>query len=213
MILQKAVPIFELLSVIIGFIYYKKYFNTPLKYFTFLLAITTFIECASTFHFNKMAVNNTAVHNVLNYINYIYYYYLFYCFSKKTIHRKIIFSLGIIQTIVVIINFGFLQKLGKTGVFASYTFTVGAVFLVIAIGLYIVELLKSDEILQIKRNLMFWISSGLLIYYVGVLPSLIGVRFLPSSQLVGVSYIFFSLSIIMYSCFIFGFIWSKRLSS
>ena len=214
--LQSAVIVSEIIAFILGVVYYKKYFNTNLKYFLFLLGIMLSIELFYTFItdvLDKRIENNTAVYNLLSVLEFCTYFFIYYSFSKKIRHRKIIFFIGVFYLLSVIINFSFFQKLSSTGSFHLYTYAIGALLLVVVIGLYIIEILKSDEVLHIKKSLLFWISSGLLIYYVGVLPFWIGLPFIPESELKNASYILFSLSIIMYSCFIFGFIWSKRLST
>lgn len=214
--LQSAVLIAEILAFISGILFYKKYFNTPLKYFLILLGIMTSIELYYTFVtdvLHQTIQNNTAVYNVLSVVEFSTYFYLFRCFSKKRVHKKTISFLALCYAIAVLVNFSFFQKLSSTGSFHLYTYALGALFLVIVISLYLIEILKSDEVLNIKKSLLFWISSGLMIYYVGVLPFWIGLPYIPQEELKNAGYILFSLSIIMYSCFIFGFICSKRLST
>lgn len=216
---QQTVVLFEFLALLFGLIYYKKYFKTNLKYFLFLLILTFGIELYYTISktISGKAPNNALVYNILDLIKYCYYFFLFYTFVKRIRFRKIILSIGIVYLLSVIIEFGFVINLNESNAFNSYSFSFGALLLAISIGLYIIELLKSDEVLFIKKSLLFWISSGLLIYYVGALPFFISFRFLSSEELANsgmyILYILFSLGIIMNSCFIFGFLWSKRLSS
>jgi hypothetical protein len=216
MILQKFVLLFEIIAIIFSVIFYKKYFNTPLKYFLILMMIITFNELSYTIYklyTGKPLENNTIIFNIISVIEFLYFFYLYHCFTTKKNHKKIISFLSIAYLIFTIINFSFFQKLSSTGAFGSYSFAFGASSLIIVIGLYLIELLRSDDVLYLKKNLMFWISSGLLINYVGVLPSWIGFTYLPIEELTFLPYLMFSLSIFMYSCFIFGFIWSKHLSS
>ncbi|WP_144439123.1 hypothetical protein [Lutibacter profundi] len=59
-----------------------------------------------------------------------------------------------------------------------------------------------------NKLLLFWISIGLLLFYVGILPIIIMSSFLEYRGLF--DYIILLLNIIMYGCFITGFLVSKK---
>jgi hypothetical protein len=90
-------------------------------------------------------------------------------------------------------------------------FLIAAVSIIGFIMLYFYQLLHSNEVLHVSKNLLFYISIGYLLYLVGILPMRIVRNYfyeLPNYQ-----YIFsvgFMLSIVMNICFIVGFICSEK---
>jgi hypothetical protein len=119
----------------------------------------------------------------------------------------------VVFIISVIANFVGVQKLTVTAVFHSYTFTVGAIFLIITIGLFLIEILNTEKVLYFKRYLMFWISMGLLVFYTGIIPFVISLNLLPAMLSTdSLMIIFITLNFLMYSCFTLGFILSHKYS-
>jgi hypothetical protein len=105
------------------------------------------------------------------------------------------------------------QKLTVTAVFHSYTFTIGAIFLIITIGLFLVEILNTEKVLYFKRYLMFWVSIGLLVFYTGIIPFIISLNLLPAMLSTdSLTLVFITLNFLMYSCFSLGFILSNKYS-
>lgn len=70
------------------------------------------------------------------------------------------------------------------------------------------ELLESDEVLSIKNSLFFWIALGVFLYNLGFLPAFALFKFITVFGMF--QYITFILNIIMHSCYITGFIISKK---
>jgi hypothetical protein len=88
---------------------------------------------------------------------------------------------------------------------------VGSIFLIITIIFYFIQLLKSDKIIVFHKNLLFWISIGLLLFHTGTLP--FAIKTTSYALLNGIHNLFliiWILAIIMYLIFTFGFIWSKK---
>jgi hypothetical protein len=70
------------------------------------------------------------------------------------------------------------------------------------------EVLESDEVLNIKNSLFFWIAFGEFLYNLGFLPAIALFKFITVFGMF--QYITFILNIIMHSCYITGFIISKK---
>ena len=72
---------------------------------------------------------------------------------------------------------------------------------------------KKDRILNFKKSLPFWISVGLLVYYLGSIPGTLtinAIKHLKSENLTFIMSITPFLSLIMYCIFIFGALWSQK---
>ena len=108
-----------------------------------------------------------------------------------------------------IINLFFQSFLSESQLLAYIT---GAVLLLFCIVLYYIEILSTSKVLIIDRDLLFWVSVGLLLFYVGYIPiKLTRIYFEYQDNL------FFSLRIIhrlliviLNACFIIGFLWTKK---
>jgi hypothetical protein len=86
--------------------------------------------------------------------------------------------------------------------------------LIVTIGLFLVEILNTEKVLYFKRYLMFWISVGLFVFYTGIIPFVLSLNLLPallSSDSLAIN--FFTLNVVMYTCFTIGFILSRPYSN
>ncbi|MBT1704492.1 hypothetical protein [Chryseosolibacter indicus] len=207
-----VIQIFELLTAIIASIHYKKYSGTFLKYFLYMLWLVVIIEAFIwLFMINGVIVQNNFIYNIFTSLQYVFYYVLFYNTLVNDTYKKWIRAFIILFILLVIINFVWIQKLTVTVTFHSYTFTVGAILLIITIGLFFIEILNNEKVLYFTRYLMFWISIGLLVFYTGIIPYIISLNLLPEMlSNDSLTIIFIVLNVVMYSCFIFGFVFSKK---
>ncbi len=212
----------ELLAALVGTIFYYKYKHTYLKYFLFLLwyiflsefFVRYIIDNKIDFflHYSKTGIIYTHwVYNILDTISFLVYYYIYYkSMSSNEKYKNWIKKFAIAYIVISILNWSFIQNFFEE--LQSYLFIIGAIFLIIAILFYFIELLKSEKILVFHKNLLFWISIGLLLYYAGNIPfaaELNGYALIPG----GIHKLFLIvniLAIIMYLLFTFGFIWSKK---
>ncbi|MDC7998110.1 hypothetical protein [Gilvibacter sediminis] len=97
---------------------------------------------------------------------------------------------------------------------SNYTYIVGSIFLLICILIYYFELLKSDNILRFSTSLTFYISVGLLIYYLCITPLFIYGRYyyqFESGDAFNQFYLYTLAvaNVIMYGTFTLGFILCK----
>jgi len=112
----------------------------------------------------------------------------------------------IIYVIFYFYNYIFIQNTLHTS--QTNPIIIGSIFIIISAIFLFVELLNSDDILIINKLLLFWVSIGVLLFYAGIVPIFVMADFLNYRGLF--DYIILSLNIIMYSCFIIGFIFSKK---
>lgn len=198
----------EVLTAIIGTIYYNKYKKKRfLKYFIFLLWYIVINELAGIYMRSDFGVN-TIIYNVYNVINFTYILMLYRSYLTEKKSKKIALTLCITYLIIFIIN-GFYENYFIK--FQSIPYIVAAFAVIITISLYFREILNSEKVLNAKRNLLFWISVGLLIYFVGNIPFRILRNYY--NELTDATILFlvnFTLTVIMNICFIIGFIWSKK---
>ncbi len=217
-LIKDSVKFSELIAAITGTIYFYKYKHTYLKYFLYLLWYITFTEFLGWYIIEKevliyIDVNgikyNQWLYNILDTVSFILYYYIFY---KAIISEKFKFwikTFTILYIVFSIVNWIFIQNFLTE--YQSYLFIIGSIFLITSILFYFIELLKSEKILVFHKNLLFWISIGILMYYTGHIP--FAAQYNGYALIQGIHELFlivYILAIIMYSCFTIGFIWSKK---
>ena len=207
----------ELLSAIVGSIYYYKYKHTVLKYFLFLLWYISITELVGwygsvndTFGFHKDGVvYRTWLYNLLRVITLSSLFYIYFKYLKNNLFKKWVKLFIIIYASLSIFNWILWQNFLFERSEAPRI--VGTVFLIITILFYFIELLRSEKIIVFHRMLLFWISVGLLLFYSGTVPFVLkwnGYMLIPGIHKLFL--IVYVLAIIMYLTFTFGFIWSKK---
>lgn len=152
--------------------------------------------------------NNLIIFNISTSITFLYYFFLYGKFIKNKNQKKMILVLTIIYLTSLLINGFFENYLVE---YQSIPYIIGASFILINVTLYFIQLLNSEEVLTTKHNLLFWVSVGLLIYYIGNIPFRIVRNYY--ANLADLTILFslnFALTIIMNVFFIIGFIWSSN---
>lgn len=97
-------------------------------------------------------------------------------------------------------------------IFNSFSCTIGNLLLLILILGFFIQLVTTNAILTFRNNMLFWVSLGLLLYYLGAFPYY-GLRNVLARDFQGVyityTYIVYVLDILMYLMFTISFIWGK----
>ena len=156
---------FQVLSFIATTILFIKKRNKLLLYFIPFLFLTIAVECTGAW-FVSRSIRNYWIYNVFTTIEFVFYSYLFYLHLKKTVFKKIVVWFIPVFVLLVILNILFKQGFNKT--FNTYTFLLGSFFIVIFCCCYFYESVLPENIdQQLSKQPFFWISSGLLIFYLG----------------------------------------------
>lgn len=156
---------FQVLSFIATTILFIKKRNKLLLYFIPFLFLTIAVECTGAW-FVSRSIRNYWIYNVFTTIEFVFYSYLFYLHLKKPVFKKIVVWFIPVFVLLVILNILFKQGFNKT--FNTYTFLLGSFFIVIFCCCYFYESVLPENIdQQLSKQPFFWISSGLLIFYLG----------------------------------------------
>ena len=191
---------------------YSIYKNTPLRLLPYILLFTLVTESLGLLIKEVFLGVNFIVYNIY-YL--LYFSFFFYVFMKTIEEKKFQRYIKIGAWLFLLF---FLRDLIITGIFnQSFTITYifGALTLIFCIILYYISILQSSLVLVIKNDLLFWVSVGLFLFYIGYLPiKIIRTWFLYNlggffEILVVIQY---SLNLIMYMFFLLGFLWMKKRS-
>ncbi|EZH74328.1 hypothetical protein ATO12_11190 [Aquimarina atlantica] len=196
----------QFVTALISTIYFKKYNNTILKYFSFILWYTFINEIVGILIVDYYSRFNAIIYNIYHVINFFFLFLIYREFINSNRLKKSIMFFILIYIMSFIIN-GFYENYLKE--FQSIPYIIAASLMITTIILYFSELLNSEKVLNTNKNLLFWISVGLLIFFVGNIPFRIVRNYY--TDLEGITILFLIniiLTIIMNLCFIIGFIWS-----
>lgn len=194
-----------LLSLIIGIFTYFKSKDSIVGYLTLYLLLDIGLETVMLF-FHDREVNNIVYYNILYLVHYSMFFWLFYKSLDRKRNKLLILSGSILYGVTFLVNvfYGSNFLLQST----SLANIVGAVVLAFFIVLYYFEILFSEKVLYIKRDVFFWFTIGALLYYTGTIPFELMIN-LNLKAFTAIYYINYLLCIIYYSCFILGFLLHK----
>lgn len=194
---------------IISLIRLPLYKDTPLKFLPLIFFITVVAEYAGYIFKELDHGVNLIVYNIYYLLHFTFFSYVFMKMIDNVRFK------GYIKVGMAVFWLFYLGDLIFTGItqgsFAA-SYIAGAGVLVFCIILYYISILESSLVLVVKNDLLFWVSVGLFLFYIGYLPIKI-VRswfynFNKFFELLQV--IQFSLIIVMYVFFLAGFLWMKR---
>ncbi|MBA9073903.1 hypothetical protein GGR22_002070 [Flavobacterium gossypii] len=152
---------------------------------------------------------NYCVFNIYILVSFTYYLILLKYLLVHRNHKRFADILLIIFVLFYICDFIFIQKT----IFEAFTFSFafGVIFVLILSCLYLVEIFNSKKILNFGKSIFFWFILGVLLFHVPFLPFMLAIKwFLIESNETIYSLMLFILNLLMYGCFIFGFIWSEK---
>ncbi len=202
---------FELIAGIIGVIAY--YRNKGSFWFAFALYLVLLFGMEYTGYQllkNGMYKQNTLLYKyVIIPSLFCAYHFLFYHLLKK--HKlKVLISLGIFLVIALVENL----LLSQQHYFSiSMALAYGALAVVACSIVYLLNLVKTDEVLKFNTNMGFWFCIAILLFYVGSIVKLTFFNSLvfPKNSTIATffNWIFIVLNYIMYFLFTIGFICNK----
>jgi len=199
---------FEGIAAITAILFYGKYKHTVLKYFAWILVYTILNDICALYVY-KLYGNNVVLYNIYSFIYFLYLYYVFWDFVESKVYKR-----WIVYCICIFLLASLINAFTANFIFEDQliAYIIGACLVIFCIILYYIEILSDSRVLHIKEDLLFWVSIGLLLFYVGYIPIMISREFFSNNSdlfvtLFNVQRI---LIIIMNSCFIIGFLWTKK---
>jgi hypothetical protein len=213
--LDKIIYILYFIAIVVyAIFYFKKSFDVDLKYFLgYLIAMFTFEMIASYVKYN-LALYNLWVYNTLTFVEFNLLFLftkqiLISAKTKKTVSRISIFF----NIIYLLTTFYYLYQGIYLETYNSIASISGSLLIAIVLFLFYRDFLSSNEILNYKKSLTFWIAFGLLFYYLGTIPITSIINNMKGTSITVIDYLYniqFVLLIFMYSCFILGALWSQK---
>jgi hypothetical protein len=199
-------------SCITGFIYWKKIKQTVWRNFPLYLL---FVSCSEIFgyysDYNNLSVLNQYYFNYFEIpIEFLFFFWLFHqALRRASINWlpracAVIYLLSWLADIFYVSQFHFF--------FYSISYTIGNLLLLILILSFLMKLTGSNAILTFRQNMFFWVSFGLLLFYLGSFPYYLlrnDIAYKHPNLNIAYTNVIDILGSLMYLMFIFSFIWGK----
>ncbi len=159
----------ELLSFILGLIYWKKFSGTSIRLFIIFLGYNFFNEMAAVLYYlSGLGDNNSIFYNIRQFIYFSVHFLVFYNFLHKTRFRGpiiVFYCIWLLAYVYLLITTNFLEK------YALLSSIVGDFFLIIVILFVFVQIINSVHQSEIGSNILVYIGLGLLLYLVISIPT------------------------------------------
>ncbi len=195
----------ELLTFIVSLATFYKYRHTVLKYLPVFLGLTAVLEL---FCFYFYSINNVWLYNIRTVLEFNFYAFIFWHYLNRFNRKLLLAFLVVFNSVTVLIYIFKIQDFLVEPI--SYSYILSYFFLIFVIIILFNQILKSEKPVEgISRNLLIWISFGLLIYYGTSLP-LFSISISGDLRYQLVNILFFAVEV-MNVLFIIGFIWSKKI--
>ncbi len=196
-----------LVVAIIGLYKYKDYAHTKAKYFIFLVWYIVFTEFIGTYFYKWFNMVNYSVYNTYMLVHLTFYLWWIRLLIKSDVKRKLISGFIVVLVITFLIEYIFIHSFLYES--SIYCYSVGVIVVVISICFYLIEQFNSEKILTITNSKYFWFLIGILIFKVTYLPFKIAFKYFLFGDVKPLSIVNFVLCIVLYSCFLVGFLKAK----
>jgi hypothetical protein len=155
---------FELAAFIISVLCYPRLRGTPFRAFPFFLFFIILVELAGRYISMVLYHRNAWLYNISTTVEFVFYAYIFGLQLKDPAFKKATSRFMIFYPMLVLLNLLFIQGFLR---FHSYTMVIGSILMIIFCCLYFYELLQNPQEGDLLRDPMFWISTGILFFYLG----------------------------------------------
>lgn len=202
MYLQIISYIFIFSALLVAILNNNNLKNTSEKYFVYYLSFVFTIEMLQIILHNYYKLNTSFIYNLYDIVTFSFFIYWYY----KVLDSKKLVKMAAVIYLIALISSLFINDFFSENLNSSIY--IGALLILILTIIYFSELLNKDEIINFSQNSKFWISLGLVVFYIGYLPIL----FLLSSKYakqVNIDFMITILCVLTYSFFIKGFLCSQ----
>ncbi len=205
-------------ALVLSILRYRRYFDSLLKYLPILIGYTLLSESLGYFirvndelqivYLEGYSFYNHLIFNIFDIIFFLYFYFVYWNAIQNNGFKKLIKYGAALFIIGSLVNPFFQDPMLIPQMIGS---SIGSLVLVLCTIMYSIEL-KSRTNIPFYRNLLFWISLGLFIFYL-FYPLVLTVGYFNYElyQKLYMRQFHYLLIALMYSCFILGFIFMRRM--
>jgi hypothetical protein len=152
------------ISIVLSFFYYRKLQPRWLQSFAWFLLFILIIQFVAYFYSYYTRKSNLFIINGINVIEFLFYFFVFFkAFNNKKL-KQLAFAMALSFTLFFLYHIFF-----GAGIFVydSASYSEGSVLIIICCLIYFYTLFQSELNLNYFKIPMFWISTGLLFFFIG----------------------------------------------
>ena len=203
-----------IVCLLTGIVLYRRLQPKWLRLFIYFLLLTMAVEVIATFYSQYFKKSNHFIVNIYLPLSFGFYFFIFYK-TFETKKNKIICSITfIIYLLFFLCDIIFIEGFYS---FNSYSYSLGSILIVFCCLLYFMWLFTSDRVMNYFKIPMFWISTGLLFFFVGSLVEMSLFKYMMNNHLDIdgriYQFIMITLNIVLYGAFTISFlcnqVWKK----
>jgi hypothetical protein len=163
------------IAVIVALFYYSKLKNNYFKYFGIYLLVIMVLD-VYCFRFYRLITDDRELWPVYSkfYANHLQiplqYFFFSWFYHKRLESFKTTIKIGALIYLIAWI----IESLNRFGTgyitFFTYSYQIGTLWMLILALLYFIDLMKSDRIIDFHKERFFYVSLGMIIFYVFSMP-------------------------------------------
>ncbi len=198
----------EFTAAIFASIYYYKYRNSRLKLLLFILWYIPLNEMLAQYLFARTATGYL-LKNLYRIIIPASLIFLIGTQITQSLRKKIVSIFFLLCVIIFIVSIYFVNPLKE---FSSTNFTIFTFIVLVSLLIYFIDLLKSDRVLKMSRDLFLWVALGFLIFFIAYPVILLAREFVSDGNKIhrSLNYIQFTVAILSYLTIAFGFYYGNK---
>jgi hypothetical protein len=211
--LQIGLIAMEALACSAGLLNWRKFKNSYAKWFVIylaLIAVSELIGISLTYIFQEYSLNKSLYNYFVIPLEFLFFCWLYYQHFKNSNQKYWPMTGAILYFTSWLINIILLPTLRFWSV--PFSYLIGVIVLLVLVIAFFSAFMSSNEILGYRSDLLFWISLGLLIFYVVSSP-FYGLRLALYKEHPNLFwlyyYIQFGANYLMYLFFSIALIWGK----
>lgn len=154
--------VFESITLLIALFQFKKYKS---NFYTFFI-LFVFFACLTELLGSLLSDGKTStvwLYNIYTFFEFTSILGIYFFLNNGKNSKQIIILLAVIFYIIYGLSFKFVKL-------QNYTVIILPFFATPFMFLYLKHLLNSNQIINYKKELPFWLTVGFLIYYIGTVP-------------------------------------------
>lgn len=202
-----AYIILYMITAFFGILNYKKYWHNKTLRYWFIFVLYSFSnEIINRYIIDVLHIRVYTLNNLWFIANNIFYMLFFLNLINSKRQKGIVKILLGVFLLYFSVSAVFYKDLTKD--YFVDTFIVGQLCVVFSIMVFYLDLLNSDRILHFKKSMFFYISIGVLVFNICLLPVYVIAELINWQGIF--RHIILGVNVVLNACFVLGFIRSKK---
>ncbi len=159
--------LFEVTALVIAIIYSKRILRSNIKALPLYLLVIVLFDVVAYYR-RSQGLGNAWINDVVIPFEFCYLILMYRSFVSRTWMKNAAFLLVGLYLLFFVLD-EFVYKAGYTRLYLR-SYVTGVITLMVMVLLYGYELLNSEKLFKYYKQPEFWLSVGILLFYLGTLP-------------------------------------------